>query len=144
MHAGYLLDTNVLSELMRPAPAAPVLAWFARQAASAMHTSSIVQAEILTGIALLPAGQRRDVLARAAQAMFAKDLAGRILPFDSASAEHHALLVASRTVQGRPISTEDAQIAATALANGMALVTRNTRDFAGIDGLVQFDPWQPH
>ena len=142
--AGYLLDTNVLSELMRPAPAESVLAWFARQAGSAMHTSSIVQAEILTGIALLPAGQRRDALARAAQAMFADDLAGRVLPFNGACAEHYALIVAGRTAQGRPISTEDAQIAATALASGMSLVTRNTRDFARIDGLIQLDPWQPH
>ena len=143
MSTRHLLDTNVLSELMRPAPSAPVLAWFAQQHTDAMHTSSITQAEVLTGIALLPAGRRRDALAEAAQAMFAEDFAGRILPFDSAAAEHYALLVARRTAQGRPISTEDAQIAAIALASDATLVTRNTRDFSGIDGLVQIDPWQP-
>lgn len=142
MSTRHLLDTNVLSELMRPAPAAPVLAWFAQQRTDTMHTSSVTQAEILTGIARLPAGRRRDALAEAAQAMFAEDFAGRIVPFDSAAAEHYALLVARRTAQGRPISTEDAQIAAIALASGTTLVTRNTRDFSGIDGLVQADPWQ--
>lgn len=143
MNGGYLLDTNVLSELMRPVPAAAVLAWFAGQQPAAMHTSSVTQAEILTGIALLPAGQRRDGLARAAQAMFAEDFAGRILPFDSAAAEHCALLIASRTAQGRPIATEDAQIAAVALAAGKAVVTRNIRDFLDIADLVVIDPWQP-
>jgi len=144
MSQGFLLDTNVLSELMRPAPAPEVLAWFAHRAASAMYTSGITQAEVLTGIALLPAGQRRDALARVAQAMFAEDFAGRILNFDSAAAEHCALIVASRTRLGRPISTEDAQIAALALAAGLTLVTRNGKDFAAIDGLVQVNPWQAH
>ena len=143
MSPGFLLDTNLLSELMRLAPAPEVLAWFASPAA-AMYTSSISQAEILTGIALLPAGQRRNALAQAAQTMFAEDFAGRILHFESAAAEHYALIVAARTALGHPISTEDAQIAAIALVAGLTLVTRNTKDFAQIAGLTQLNPWQPH
>ena len=144
MSPGFLLDTNLLSELMRSAPAPEVLAWFASPAAGAMYTSSITQAEILTGIALLPAGQRRHALAQAAQSMFAEDFAGRILYFESAAAEHYALIVAARTALGHPISTEDAQIAAIALVAGLTLVTRNTKDFAQIAGLNQLNPWQPH
>ncbi len=145
MSQGFLLDTNVLSELMRAEPAAQVLAWFAGHGARPVYTSSITQAEILTGIALLPDGKRRDALTHTAQAMFSEDFAGaRILNFDSAAAEHYALIVASRTRRGRPISTEDAQIAAIALATGLPLLTRNTPDFADISGLTQVNPWQPH
>lgn len=144
MSQGFLLDTNVLSELMRSTVAPEVLAWFASRAASPMYTSSINQAEVLTGIALLPAGRRRDALARAAQTMFAEDFAGRILNFDSAAAEHYASIVAGRTALGRPISTEDGQIAAIALAADMTLVTRNGKDFVAIDGLAQMNPWQAH
>lgn len=145
MSQGFMLDTNVLSELMRTAPAADVLAWFASHAPGPVYTSSITQAEILTGIALLPDGKRRDTLAQTAQAMFTQDFAGdRVLSFDRVAAEHYALVVASRTQQGRPISTEDAQIAAIALAAGLPLLTRNTKDFAGIPGLRQVNPWQPH
>ncbi|MCL1960213.1 MAG: type II toxin-antitoxin system VapC family toxin [Desulfovibrionaceae bacterium] len=144
MSQGFLLDTNVLSELMRPTAAPDVLTWFASRAISAVYTSSITQAEVLTGIALLPAGQRRDALARVAQAMFAEDFAGQILNFDSAAAEHYALIVASRSALGRPISTEDAQIAAIALAANMTLVTRNSKDFVAINGLSQVNPWQLH
>ncbi|HMN56685.1 MAG TPA: type II toxin-antitoxin system VapC family toxin [Ottowia sp.] len=140
----YLLDTNVLSELMRENPAPAVLQWFAGQAASLLHTSTVTQAEVLTGIALLPAGKRRDTLAQAAQQIFKEDFLGRCITFDSAAAEHYALLRAQRQHAGQPIHTEDAQIAAIALAAGMALVTRNTKDFAGIDGLALVNPWQPH
>ena len=145
MSQGFMLDTNVLSELMRTAPADEVLAWFAKNAPGPVYTSSITQAEILTGIALLPDGKRRDTLAHTAQAMFTQDFAGdRVLTFDRVAAEHYALIVASRTRMGRPISTEDAQIAAIALAAGLPLLTRNTKDFSDIPGLRQVNPWQPH
>jgi predicted nucleic acid-binding protein len=139
---GLLLDTNVLSELMRPEPDARVMAWFARQAAATFHTSAITRAEILLGIALLPAGKRRDSLALAAEQMFAEDFAGSCLPFDSAAAAEYALIVAARTRAGKPISTEDAQIAAIALVRQLALVTRNIKDFENIEGLILEDPWQ--
>lgn len=138
-----LLDTNVLSELMRPQPSAAVLAWFAANAACTMYSSSITQAEILTGIAQLPTGQRQAALAQAAQTMFSQEFAGnRLLPFDGAAAHAYARIVSARRAAGRPISTEDAQIAAIALNADLPLVTRNTKDFELIDGLLCIDPWQ--
>lgn len=142
--AGFLLDTNVLSELMRDGPAPAVLQWFAGQTAPLLHTSTVTQAEMLAGIAVLPAGKRRDALAQAAQQIFNKDFLGRCLAFDSAAAEHYALVRAQRKHAGKPINTEDAQIAAIALAARMKLVTRNTKDFTHVDGLTLIDPWQAH
>ncbi len=142
MTGSYLLDTNVLSELMRERPAGDVLDWFARNARATMHTSAITQAEILTGIALLPAGKRRTALAQAAETMFEQDFSGRCLAFDAAAAQSYALVVAQRTRSGQPISTEDAQIAAIALANALTIATRNTKDFDQIDRLAVVNPWQ--
>lgn len=142
MNNGFLLDTNVLSELMRERPATAVLDWFAQNTKGVMHTSTVTQAEILTEIALLPAGKRRTALAVAAEQMFEHDFAGRCLAFDAAAARNYAVVVAARSRQRRPISTEDAQIAAIALAAGFAVVTRNARDFENIEGLLLVDPWQ--
>ena len=141
---GIVLDTNVLSELMRPQPSPAVLAWFAAQqrAGTPLLTSSVTQAEILLGIALLPAGRRRAALADAAAGLFAEDFGpSGCLPFDAAAAADYAALVAARTAAGRPVSTEDAQIAAITLSQGLALATRNGRDFAGMAGLDSHDPW---
>ena len=142
MSSGFLLDTNVLSELMREHPDAGVLGWFAQNKRAAMSISAVTQAEILTGIALLPAGKRRAALAIAAEQMFEQDFAGRCLAFDAVAARNYALIVADRTRRGLPISTEDAQIAATALAAGLTVATRNTKDFENIDGLTLANPWQ--
>ena len=142
MSSGFLLDTNVLSELMREHPASAVVDWFAQNAHAVMHTSTVTQAEILTGIALLPAGKRRTALAVAAEQMFEQDFAGHCLEFDSRAAKNYAVLVAARSRQGQPISTEDAQIAAIALATGLTVATRNTKDFDNIDGLMLANPWQ--
>ena len=142
MSSRFLLQTNVLSDLKRAHPAAAVVDWFALNTHAAMYTSTINQAEILTGIALLPAGKRRTALADAAELMFAQDFAGNCLDFDAAAAKNYAVLVATRTRQGRPISTEDAQIAAIALAAGLPGATRNTKDFENIEGLMLADPWQ--
>lgn len=136
-----MLDTNVLSELMREKPAVAVLDWFAQNTRSVMHVSAVTQAEILTGIALLPAGKRRTALALAAEQMFEQDFADHCLAFDAAAAKNYALIVSARTRHGQPISTEDAQIAATALASGLTVATRNTADFANIDGLTLVNPW---
>lgn len=144
MTKGYLIDTNVLSELMRERPAAAVMDWFAQQSGVPICICSVTQAEILTGIALLPPGKRRNALADAAQTLFEIDMAGQSLDFDAAAARHCAIVHAQRIRAGRPISTEDAQIAAIALAEGLDLVTRNTKDFAGIDGLAVVNPWQDH
>ena len=141
MSSGFLLDTNVLSELMREHPDADVRGWFAQNMRSAMSVSAVTLAEILTGIALLPAGKRRAALAIAAEQMFEQDFAGRCLAFDAVAARNYALIVADRTRRGLPISTEDAQIAAIALAAGLTVATRNTKDFENIDGLTLANPW---
>lgn len=139
---GFLLDTHVLSELMRERPDTQVVDWFARHEQATMHIGSVTQAEILTGIALLPAGKRRMALATAAEHMFEQDFAGRCHGFDTAAAKNYVLIVAARVRQGQPISTEDARIAAIALAAGLVVTTRNTKDFENIDGLAIANPWQ--
>lgn len=136
-----LLDTNVLSEFMRPQPAVGVVAWLDKQPSVEVFTSAISRAEIELGILLLPAGRRQEALSRAARIMFEEKFAARCLPFDEDAASHYARLVAARTRAGRPISVEDAQIAAIALAHRMPLATRNTTDFELIDGLEVVNPW---
>ena len=138
---GVLLDTNVLSELMRPQPSPVVLGWFAQQEGSDFYTSAITQAEMLLGVALLPGGKRRDAIADAVEQMFEQDFVGRCLPFDELAAHEYAALVATRNRIGMPISTEDAQIAAIALHHGLSLATHNTKDFRKISELVLLDPW---
>ena len=135
------LDTNVLSELMRSHPAAPVFAWAAAQPRSALYTTSINKAEIFYGIAVLPEGRRRAALAAAAEAMFIDDFAGRVLPFDEEAAVHYAEIVAARRREGLPIEAFDAQIAATARVAGAELATRDVGDFAGC-GLALVNPWE--
>jgi toxin FitB len=134
-----VLDTNILSELMRSEPAAAVFAWVSAQPRATLYTTSINKAEILYGIAVLPEGRRR--LALAAAAMFADDFEGRVLPFDEAAAASYADIVAARRREGRPIEAFDAQIAATALVAGAGLATRDTGDFAGC-GLTLINPWE--
>ena len=107
-----------------------------------MHTSTITQAEILAGIALLPTGKRRTALADAAELMFAQDFAASCIDFAAAAAKNYAVLVAARTRQGLPISTEDAQIAVIALTAGLTVATRNTKVFENIQGLTIANPWQ--
>lgn len=137
-----LLDTNVLSEFMRPQPAPQVVAWLDAQDPARLYTSAVSRAEIELGLALMPAGQRQRGLAQAALAMFDEDFAGHCLPFDERAASHYARAVANRTRMGRPISVEDAQIAAIALTNDWPLATRNTADFEHIDQLVVINPWE--
>lgn len=136
-----LLDTNVLSELMRLKPDKAVLAWFGRQSHATFYVSAITRAEILLGIALLPSGKRRDNLATAAEAMFANEFAGTSLAFDDDCAAEYALLVARRNHMGLPISTEDGQIAAIALVKKLILATRDVKDFKEIPGLSLANPW---
>jgi predicted nucleic acid-binding protein len=137
----FLLDTNVLSAMMRAQPATPVAAWISGQPIEALFTATPCQAEILAGIAILPEGRRRADLAAAAFAMFADDFDGRILPFDSDAARAYADLFAARRRAGRPAATLDLMIAAIARARGASVVTRNVVDFAGCDVTV-IDPWQ--
>jgi predicted nucleic acid-binding protein len=136
-----VLDTNVVSELMRPEPAEPVVSWVSSQPATSQYTTTITQSEILYGILLLAAGKRRARLLSAADCMFAEDFAGRVLGFGSDAATLYARIAADRRRAGRPISHFDAQIAAIARANGAKIVTRNIADFHGC-GVELVDPWK--
>ena len=135
-----LLDTNVLSELMKPTPEAGVVRWVDDQLVDTLYISAITRAEVELGIALLPEGRRKQQIADAAQQMFVQ-LSGRCLVFGETAAVHYGQLVAARMRNGRPITVEDAQIAAIALAGGLRLATRNEKDFADIPGLVLVNPW---
>lgn len=135
-----VLDTNVISELMRSEPDARVMAWFADQPMAGVFTTTLTQAEIFYGLALLPQGRRRDDLLAAARPMFDIDLAGRILPFDTDAALAYPEVAAGRKRAARPISQIDAQIAAIVRSRGARLATRNVRDFADC-GITVVDPW---
>jgi predicted nucleic acid-binding protein len=136
-----ILDTNVLSEVMKPSPAAAVLAWLAAQPPASVYTTSITQAEILHGVMLLPGGRRRRALEEAANAMFAEDFGGRILGFGTEAAPPYALIASRRRRAGRPISHFDAQIAAIAVSSGAAIATRKVADFEDC-GVAVVDPWK--
>ncbi|MDP4025814.1 type II toxin-antitoxin system VapC family toxin [Methylobacterium sp. NEAU 140] len=136
-----VLDTNVVSELMRPDPDAGVVAWIAAQPRDSLYTTSVTRAEILYGIAVLPAGRRRDRLAALVDAMFAEDFAGRVLPFDAAAAPHYARIVSGRRSAGAPIDGFDALIAAITRMAGADIATRDAGGFADC-GLTIIDPWQ--
>ncbi len=135
-----VLDTNVISELMRPEPHPGVIAWVAAQPRSLLYTTHLNQAEILYGIAALPAGRRRAALAELAETMFAEDFANRVLPFNAAAAARYAGIVVDRRRSGNPIGVIDALIAATALAAGAEIATRDISGFTGA-GLSVIDPW---
>jgi predicted nucleic acid-binding protein len=137
-----LLDTSVVSELTRPAPAAAVFAWAAAQPWGALHITAVTEAELRLGLALLPDGARRAALAAKVEQMIVEGLSGRVLPFDRAAAAHYAAFMAARRRAGRPVAMADAQIAAIARARGAAvLATRNTVDFEGC-GVPLLDPWR--
>ena len=135
-----VLDTNVVSELMKPVPAAEVARWIAGQPAAMLYTTSVSQAEVLHGIALLPAGKRRGALEVAAEAMFDEDFGGRVLPFGGEAARAYAQIAAQRQRSGRPISHFDAQIAAIARSARASVATRNVADFEGCD-ITVLNPW---
>ena len=137
-----LVDTNVLSETMKPRPDAAIASWMRAQPLELLFTAAICQAEILAGIAVLPTGRRRGELEAMAQAIFGQDFEGRILPFDVPAATAYAELFAVRRQAGRPIETPDLIIAATARAHGAAIVTRDVGGFEGC-GLTLVNPWQP-
>ena len=135
-----ILDTNVISEMMRPVPGPSVLRWFANLAIDDARLTAVTLAEILLGIELLPTGKRRDVLRAGAERTFAV-FAGRVLAFDEKAAPAFSLISCTRRKQGRPISQFDAQIAAIARAHNATLATRNTNDFEGCE-VKLVNPWR--
>lgn len=135
-----LLDTNVISELMRPAPSAAVENWVGNQPAASLFIAAVTEAELRYGLALLPEGQRQRHLSLQAEAMFVEDFADRILPFDSAAAIAYARIAAGRRQAGRPIAQADAQIAAIAFSRGAIVATRNVADFEDC-GIAVLNPW---
>lgn len=135
-----VLDTPIVSELMRDRPLADVLGWLDEQPTRALFVTSVTEAEVLTGIAILPEGRRKRALADAAARAFGGLLSGRVLPFDSAAAQAYSVIAAARRAAGRPISQSDGQIAAIARSRSMAIATRNVRDFEDM-GIDLIDPW---
>lgn len=136
-----ILDTNVVSELMRQEANNAVLDWMDAQSAEELLLTAITAAEILHGIARLPDGKRKAGLREAADATLKTDFAGRILSFDEEAAEHYGQLVSVRERIGRPINMADALIAAICLSYGASLATRNVGDFEGL-GLELVNPWE--
>ena len=136
----FLLDTNVLSETMKPRPAAAIASWMRAQPVRSLFTAALCQAEILAGIAVLPTSRRRAELEAIAQAIFGQDFEGRVLPFDADAASAYAELFAARRQAGRPIEMPDLIVAATARAHDAAIVTRDRSGFEGC-GLTLIDPW---
>ncbi len=135
-----LLDTNVVSELLRPSPNPAVEMWVGTRLATDLYFSAVGEAELRYGVAILPTGRRRDALALAIEAILREDLDGRILPFDRPAAREYADIAAARRSAGRPIAPTDCQIAAIARSRDMAVVTRNVRDFDDT-GIEVVDPW---
>ena len=135
-----VLDTNTLSETMKPVPSEVVLQWLGLQLATDVFITAVTQAEILFGIELLAIGKRRHRLASAAAGVFEQDFHGRILPFDNLAAALFAKISAHRRTSGRPISQSDAMIAAIAKSRDAVVATRNTRDFEHC-GIPLVNPW---
>ncbi len=135
-----ILDTNVLSALMRAAPERLVVRWLDWQPAESVWITSITLFEARLGLALLPKGGRRQDLESAFERLLAEDLEGRVLDFDGAAANEAAALAAAHQKAGRPIDLRDTQIAGIALARRAALATRNLRHFQDLSVTV-IDPW---
>jgi toxin FitB len=136
-----LLDTNVLSELMRPAPDPRVREWLDGHPADEVWISAVTVGEIRLGIELLPDGKRKTRLAGLADEMFQAEFGNRCLPYDMLAAAEYGSIVAAHSRVGRPVNVEDAQIAAIARSAGLTLATRNVSDFDGIDGVPVVNPW---
>ena len=135
-----VLDTNVVSELMRPRAAPAVCAWVQARANASLWITSVTQAELWFGARVLRPGQKRQALEEMLGLIFDEDFAGRIWPFDSAAASACADILSQRRAAGRPMSQFDGQTAAIARVHGAAVATRNLADFEGC-GLTLHNPW---
>ena len=135
-----ILDTNVISELLRPAPEPKVEHWLSAQDGLNIYLTSISEAELRYGLAVMGNGKRRAALVDAVDRILREDLAGRILPFDSDAAQSYATIAAARRAAGRPIAQADCQIASIAHSRGATVATRNTPDFEGCE-IDLMNPW---
>lgn len=135
-----VLDTNVISELIRASPERRVLIWVDGLIVSDTYTTAVTAAELLHGVALLPRGRRRTRLAQVVEELIEDDFADRVLAFDVVAATHYADIASGRAREGRSISHADAQIASVCRSRGATIATRNVKDFDGI-GLSVTDPW---
>ena len=140
MHPTFVLDTNVASELMRPAPKRAVSAWFAQWDTEEMFLTAVSEAELRYGVMIMPAGRRRAMLEASMARWLNIGFRERILPFDSVAAQAYAVIASDRRHAGRPISEADCQIAAISRSRDAVLATRNVRDFEGTEVNV-VDPW---
>jgi predicted nucleic acid-binding protein len=136
-----ILDTNVVSELLRPQPAPQVESWLAAQDGATVFFTSIGEAELRHGVAILAKGRRRTLLGEAISAILDEDFRDRVLPFDREAAVAYAEISAERRASGHPISQFDCQIAAIARARGAAVATRNIGDYEGCR-IILIDPWR--
>jgi predicted nucleic acid-binding protein len=137
-----ILDTNVLSALMRDEPDHAVVGWLDTQPTESIWTTSITVFEVRTGLDLLDATRRRQRLEAAFDRLLTDDLDGRVLAFDTPAAQAAGAVVARRQRAGRSVEVRDAQIAGISLARKATLATRNTRHFAEL-GVRLLDPWKP-
>ena len=135
-----LLDTNVVSEPLRPAPDARVIEWIDAQALETLYLSAITVAELRAGVALLPVGKRRSGLQQNLEERVLPLFAGRVLPFDLACTPAYAALMTKARAAGLAIAAADGYIAAIASANGMAVATRDIGPFEAA-GAAVIDPW---
>lgn len=136
----FLLDTNVVSELLRPSPDAGVESWVGDLQATDLYFSAIGEAELRYGVAILPTGRRQAALLSAIDAILREDFVNRILPFDSHAAREFADIVVARRSAGRTVAPSDCRIAAIARSRDMTVVTRNVRHFAHMD-IEVVNPW---
>jgi predicted nucleic acid-binding protein len=136
-----ILDTNVLSELIRSTPNPTVVEWFGKLAVSECRTTSISFAEMMFGARSLPEGKRRDALTALVVELFENQFGDSVLVFDVEAAKAYGEVVASRRRAGRPMGTMDAEIASIALSQGASVATRDVEGFGGL-GLTLINPWE--
>lgn len=137
---GFLVDTNVISEILRPVPDAHVAAWSQRSVRQMLFLSVVSMGELRKGVTVLPASRRRTQLEKSIQAQIPRWFEGRILSVTQAIAERWGELDGARQIAGRPLSAPDGMIAAAALEHDLTVVTRNVKDFAGL-GVTLLSPW---
>lgn len=135
-----ILDTNVISDMIGPAPSPAVAAWVFRQPPGDMFVSAVTEAELRYGVEIMPQGRRRDRYLAEIDGLLHAEFAGRILPFDSVAAQTYATIVAARRAAGRPIAQFDGQIAAIARSLAASVATRDAGGFEGC-GIDVIDPW---